>query len=63
MPALRKVVLLMLTGGPVMTVTHEPPRPKRVGSLHVRTLTHEEGSNADVGSFQAARLNPICATS
>jgi hypothetical protein len=44
-----------------MTVTYEPLRLKRVGSL--QTLTHEEGSNADVGSFQAARLNPICATS
>jgi hypothetical protein len=46
-----------------MTVTYEPPPRNRVGSMHVRTLTHEEGSNADVGSFQAAHGNPICAAS
>jgi hypothetical protein len=45
-----------------MTVTHEPPRLNRATSLHVRTLTHEEGPNADVGSSQAAHGNPICST-
>jgi hypothetical protein len=41
-----------------MTVTHEPRRLNRAGSLHVRTLTHEEGSNAGVGSSQAAHGDP-----
>jgi hypothetical protein len=45
-----------------MTVTYEPPRLNRAGSLHALTLTHEEGSNANVGSFQAAHGNPICGT-
>ena len=44
-------------------MTCELPRLERIGSLHVLTLTHGEGSNADVGSFQAAHGNPICATS
>ena len=56
------VALLTLTRGPVMTVTYEPPRLNRIGSLHSLALTHEEGSNADVGSSQAARGNPICGT-
>jgi hypothetical protein len=42
------------TRGPVMTVTYEPPRLNRIGSPHALTLTHREGSNADVGSFHAA---------
>ena len=37
-----------------MTVTYQPPR---------LTFAHEEGSNADVGSFQAAYGNLIRATS
>lgn len=37
-----------------MTVTYQPPR---------LSFAHEEGSNADVGSFQAAYGNLICATS
>jgi len=40
--------------GPVMTVTHQPPRV---------TFALEEGPNADVGRFQAACCNPICANS
>jgi hypothetical protein len=46
-----------------MTVRYEPPRLNRVGSPHALTLIHEEASNADAGSFQAAHSNPICATS
>jgi hypothetical protein len=37
-----------------MTVTYQPPRV---------TFAHEEGPNADVGNFQAACRNPICANS
>jgi hypothetical protein len=37
-----------------MTVTYEPPRLNRIGSLHPLASTHEEGSNADVGSSKAA---------
>jgi hypothetical protein len=40
--------------GPVMTVTYQPPRV---------TFVHEEGPNADVGSFQAACCNPMYASS
>jgi len=46
-----------------MIVTYEPPRLNRVGSLHPLTLTREDAPNVDAGSFQAARGNPICATS
>jgi hypothetical protein len=46
-----------------MTVTCEPPRLNRIGPPHALTLIHEEASNADAGSFQAAYGNPICATS
>jgi hypothetical protein len=46
-----------------MTVTYESPRLNRIGSLHSLTLTHAEGSNSDVGSFQTANGNPVCATS
>lgn len=59
-------MVLLLTpvlGGRVMTVTYEPPRLHRAGWLHVLTLTHEEGPNADMGSFQAAYDNPICLAS
>ena len=49
-------------GGPVMTVTYGSPRLNRIGSPHSLTLTHEEGSNADVGSSQAAPGNPIGGT-
>ena len=35
-----------------MTVTYQPPR---------LTFAHGEGLNADVGNFQAAYGNPICA--
>lgn len=45
-----------------MTVTYEPPRLNRIGSPHSLALTHEEGSNADVDSFQAAHVNPFCGT-
>jgi len=54
---------MLILRGPVMTVTHEPPRLNRIGSVHALTLTHEEGSNADVGSFQAAQGDRIWATS
>lgn len=37
-----------------MTVTYQPPR---------LMFAREEGSNADVGSLQAAYGNLICATS
>jgi hypothetical protein len=46
-----------------MTVTYEWLRLKRDGPPHALTLTHEDGSNADVGSFPAAQGNSICATS
>jgi hypothetical protein len=46
-----------------MTVTYAPPRLNRVGPLHELTLTHEEGSKAGAGSFQAAYGNSICGTS
>jgi hypothetical protein len=49
-------------GGPLMTVMYESPRLNRIGSLHSLTLTHQEGSNADVGSSQAAHANPNCGT-
>ncbi len=45
-----------------MTVTYGSPRLNRIGSPHSLTLTHEEGSNADVGSSQAAPGNPIGGT-
>jgi hypothetical protein len=45
-----------------MIVTYEPPGLNGVGSLHALTLTRKEGPNVDVGSFQAAHGNPICAT-
>ena len=45
-----------------MTVTYEPLRLNRIGSPHALALTNEEGSNADVGSSQAAHGNPICIT-
>jgi len=48
------------TRGTVMTVTYEPPRLNRIGSLHALTLTRREGSIADVGSSQAAYGNLIC---
>jgi hypothetical protein len=41
-----------------MTVTYQPPRLNRIGSVHALTLTYQEGSNPDVGSFQAAHGNP-----
>jgi hypothetical protein len=44
-----------------MTVTYEPPRLNGVGSLNV--LIHEEGPNADVGSFRETLGDPICAAS
>jgi hypothetical protein len=37
-----------------MTVMYEARRLNRIGSLHSSALTHEEGSNADVGSSPAA---------
>jgi hypothetical protein len=40
-------------------MTYQPPHLNRIGSLHAETLTHEEGSNADISSFPAARDNPI----
>ncbi len=43
-----------------MTVTYEPPRLNWIGSPHALMLTHQEGSSADVGSFQAAYGNLIC---
>jgi len=43
-----------------MTVTYEPPRLNRIGSPHALALTHQEGSNADVGSSQEAYGNLIC---
>lgn len=49
-----------------MTVTYEPPRLNKVGSLHALTLTstHEDGPpDADVGRFPALPDNPISATS
>jgi hypothetical protein len=45
-----------------MTVTYGPPCLNRVGSLDALTLTHEDGSNAGVGSFQAMYGNPVCGT-
>ena len=45
-----------------MTVTHEPPCLNRIGSPHALALTHEERSNADVGSSQAAQGNPTSGT-
>jgi hypothetical protein len=50
------------TRGHVMTVRYEPPRLNRIGSPRALTLTHREGSDADVGSFQAAHGNLICDT-
>jgi hypothetical protein len=50
------------TRGPVMTVRYEPRRPNRIGSPHALTLTHQEGSNAHVGSFRATYDNLICDT-
>lgn len=47
------------TRGPVMTVTYEPPLLNGIGSPHALVLTRQEGSNADVGSFQAAYSNLI----
>lgn len=59
------VALLTVTlgGGPVMIVAFEPPGLNRVGSLHPLTLTREDARNVDVGTFQAARGNSICAIS
>ncbi len=45
-----------------MTLTYEPPCLNRIGSPHVLALTNEEGSNADVGSSQAAHGNPTSGT-
>lgn len=50
------------TWGPVMTVTYKPPRRNRIGSPHALMLTHQEGSNAGVGGFQAGYGNLICDT-
>jgi len=52
----------IVPGGPFMTVTYQPQRLNMIGSPHALTLTHQEGSNADAGSFQAAQGNPICGT-
>jgi hypothetical protein len=41
-----------------MTVTHEPPRLNGPGPLHVRTLTHEKGPNADVGGSRTVHGDP-----
>ena len=46
-----------------MIVAYEPPGLNRVGSLHPLTLTRENAPKVDVGSFQEARGNRICATS
>lgn len=45
-----------------MTVTYKPPRRNRIGSPHALMLTHQEGSNAGVGGFQAGYGNLICDT-
>ena len=45
-----------------MTVTYEPARLNTTGSPHTLPLTHEEGSNADPGSVQAAPGSPVCDT-
>ena len=51
-------------GGNFVTVTYQPPRLNRVGSLHVLTLTHEDAPpDADVGGIPALPDNPISATS
>ena len=50
------------TWGPVMTVTYEQPRLNWIGSPHALILTRQEGSNAGVGSFQAAYGDLICDT-
>lgn len=51
-------------GGNFVTVTFEPPRLKRIGSLHALRLTHEDGPpDADVGSRPALPGNPITVTS
>jgi hypothetical protein len=46
-----------------MTVTYELPRLNRIGLLRAMTLAHEEGSDVDVGSFQAGHGNPVCGSS
>jgi hypothetical protein len=64
MPAWRVLALLRSTrGGLLMTVKLEPPRLKRIGSLHALTLTREERPNAVVGDIPALPVNPISATS
>jgi hypothetical protein len=45
-----------------MTVTYEPARLNTTGSPHTLRSTHEEGSNADPGSAQAALRSPVCDT-
>jgi hypothetical protein len=45
-----------------MTVTYESLRLNRTGSPHTLTLTRREGSNVNIGSFQAAYGNLICGT-
>lgn len=43
-----------------MTVTYESLRKNRTGSPHTLTSTHREGSNVNIGSFQAACGNLTC---
>jgi hypothetical protein len=45
-----------------MTVTYEPARLNTTGSPHTLPLTHKKGSNADLGSAQAAPGRPVRGT-
>jgi hypothetical protein len=45
-----------------MTVMYQPPRLKRIGSLHTLPLTHEEGSDAGVGGIPALYGSPVSDT-
>ena len=45
-----------------MTVMYEPARLTMTGSPHTLPLTHETGSNADLGSVQIAPGRPVRGT-
>jgi hypothetical protein len=64
MPSPRVVSFTQIkAGGNFVTVTYEPPRLNRVGSVHALTLTREDRPpDADIGRIPALPRNPTGAT-
>jgi hypothetical protein len=57
-----RIALITSTSGQAMSVTYEPPRPKRIYAPHALRLTRDERPKADASSFRAVHGNHICLT-